>query len=120
MTERPSRWEDSAFDKDGRLIDLNGLVEFRAFGPPPPITFTPVMDLPEVFGKRAAIMNSEGPTYDLRIASEVFEDAGGWYVHLIGEDQWWAWLDTPEASRPERPPKAVCWATRYVWIEQRS
>lgn len=121
MTEEsPSRWEDLAFDENGRLIDLNGPVEFVTFGPPPPITWTPVMDLPTVFGLRAATRNSKGSTYDLRIASEVFEDSGGWYVHLVGEDQWWAWRDLPEAQRPDRPGKAVCWPTRYVWAERRS
>jgi hypothetical protein len=86
MTEqRQSRWEDLTFDKDGRLIDLNGPLEFKDYGPPPQITWTLVMDLPEVFGRRAATMNSKGPTYDLRIASEVFQDAGGWYVHLSGK-----------------------------------
>ncbi len=120
MTERKSRWEDLTFDENGRLIDLNGPLEFVAFGPPPPITWTPVMDLADVFGRRAATMSSHGPTYDLRIASEVFQDAGGWYVHLIGEDQWWDWLALSDAERPERPRKAVCWPTRYVWAENRT
>jgi hypothetical protein len=119
MTERESRWEDLTFDDDGRLVDLNGPVEFAAFGPPPAISWTAVMDLPEVFGRRAATMNSRGPIYDLRVASEVFEDAGGWYVHLVGEDQWWEWLAIPESRRPHRPGRAVCWPTRYVWIEDR-
>jgi hypothetical protein len=120
MTERPSRWEDLAFDENGRLVDVNGPVEFVEFGPPPPITWSNVMDVPEVFGRRAATRNSDGPNYGLRIASEVFEDAGGWYVHLIGEDQWWDWLDQPAQQRPERPDRAVCWPTRYVWVEERS
>lgn len=118
--DQPSRWEDLAFDENGRLIDVNGPVEFRSFGPPPPITWTPVMDLGKVFGRRAATMNSRGPIYDLRIASEVFHDSGGWYVHLVGEDQWWDWLAIPKSRRPERPSKAVCWPTRYVWIERRT
>jgi hypothetical protein len=116
---KPSRWEDLTFDKDGRLIDLNGPVEFATFGPPPPITWIPVMDVADAFGRRAATRNSRGPIYDLRIASQVFEDSGGWYVHLVGEDQWWDWLAIPVLSRPERPGKAVCWPTRYVWIEHR-
>lgn len=119
MTEQPSRWEDLTFDEDGRLVDVAGPVEFVDFGPPPPITWTAVMDLAEVFGRRAAVRNSRGPLYDLRVASEVFEDAGGWYVHLVGEDQWWAWLAVPEADRPARPARAVCWPTRYVWAETR-
>jgi hypothetical protein len=119
MTERHSRWEDLAFDHEGRLIDLNGPLEFKTYGPPPPITWTPVMDLPDVFGRRAATMNSAGPIYDLRVASEVFQDAGGWYVHLIGEDQWWNGLDLPHDTRPARPGRAVCWTTRYVWVECR-
>ncbi|QDP95001.1 hypothetical protein FOE78_02900 [Microlunatus elymi] len=119
MTERPSRWEDLAFDENGRLVDVNGPVEFVEFGPPPPITWANVTDVPNVFGRRAATRNSNGPTFDLRIASEVFQDAGGWYVHLIGEDQWWDWLNQPAARRSERPGKAVCWPARYVWLEER-
>lgn len=117
MTERASSWDDLAFDEHGRLIDLAGPVEFVPFGPPPPITWTAIMDLPDAFGRRAAGVNSRGPVYGLRVASAVFPDAGGWYVHLVGEDQWWDWLALPDDRRPERPPRAVCWTTRYVWIE---
>lgn len=120
MTERPSRWEDLTFDEVGRLVDLNGPVEFTSFDPPPPITWTPVSDLVQVFGRRAAVVNSKGPIYDLRLASEVFDDAGGSYVHLVGDDQWWDWLSVPAKQRPSRPPKAVCWPTRYVWVESRT
>ena len=117
MTKRPSRWEDLTFDENGRLIDINGPVEFVEFGPPPPITWINVMDVPNAFGRRAATMNSDGPTYGLRIASTIFEDAGGWYVHLVGEDQWWNWQATAANQRARRPGKAVCWPTRYVWVE---
>jgi hypothetical protein len=117
---KPSRWEDLTFDESGRLIDLNGPVEFAQVGPPPPITWIPVMDVPEAFGRRAATMTSHRPTYDLRIASNVFQDSGGWYVHLVGEDQWWDWLGTPKMRRPGRPGRAVCWPARYVWVECRS
>jgi hypothetical protein len=117
---KPSRWEDLTFDKDGRLIDLNGPVEFAHVGPPPDITWVAVMDVPGAFGRRAATMTGHGPTYDLRLASNVFEDSGGWYVHLVGEDQWWGWLSIPEDRRPGRPGKAVCWPTRYVWVERRT
>jgi hypothetical protein len=117
VTERGSKWEDLAFDENGRLIDTAGPVEFVYFGPPPPVTWVAVMDLTEVFGCRAATLDSRGPTYDLRLASEAFEDGGGWYIHLVGEDQWWDWLSTPESIRPARPPRAVCWPTRHVWVE---
>lgn len=117
MTDGPSEWENLAFDNDGRLVDTGGPVEFVDFGPPPATTWVAVMDLAEVFGRRAAVLNSRGPVYDLRLASEAFEDAGGWYVHLVGEDQWWEWLSVPESQRPARPPRAVCWPTRYVWVE---
>jgi hypothetical protein len=119
VTERASRWEDLSFDEEGRLIDVAGPLEFANFGPPPPITWTPVMDVADALGRRAAAVNSRGPIYDLRLASEVFEDAGGWYVHLVGEDQWWDWLTIPASSRPDRPARAVCWPTRYVWVELR-
>ena len=119
MTDGGSRWEDLVFDESGRLVDLNAPVELVEFGPPPTISWTSVVDLAGVFGRRAGVMNSRGPQFDLRIVSEVFEDAGGTYVHVAGEDQWWAWLSAPETDRPERPLRAVCWPTRYVWVEQR-
>ena len=119
MSEHGSRWEDLTFDANGRLVDLAGAVEFVDFGPPPPITWVSVRDVPDAFGRRAATFNSVGAVYDLRVASDVFEDAGGWYVHLIGEDQWWDWLSEPAATRPDRPTRAVCWPTRYVWVEER-
>ena len=119
MTEHESRWEDLTFDESGRLVDLAGPVEFLAFGPPPPVTWVAVMDLAEVFGRRAAVLDSRGPVYDLRIASEAFEDAGGWYLHLVGEDQWWEWLNEREDRRSQRPSHATCWPTRYVWVEVR-
>ena len=117
MSESGSRWEDLTFDRDGRLIDLAGPVEFVTFGPPPPVIWVGVMDLGQVFGRRAATVNSAGAMYDLRIASEVFEDAGGHYVHLVEEEQWWEWRAEPVTARPDRPARAVCWPTRYVWVE---
>jgi hypothetical protein len=115
--EQPSRWEDLVFDDQGRLVDVNGPLEYVDFGRPPPVTWVAVMDVPEAFGRRAATLNSQGPTYDLRIASEVFEDAGGWYVHLVGDDQWWEWVKKSQEFRSARPPHAVCWPARYVWVE---
>lgn len=119
MTPEGSRWEDLAFDESGRLVDLNGPVEFVEFGPPAPITWVAVDDVVEPFGRRSAVMNSRGPQYDLRVVSDVFEDAGGRYVHVAGEDQWWAWVAEPDRARPDRPSRAVCWPSRYVWVEAR-
>jgi hypothetical protein len=117
VTERASKWENLVFDQDGRLIDLGGPLEFVEFGPPPAVAWVPVMDFGNAFGQPVAMLNSKGPVYGLRIASEVFEDAGGWYVHVVGEDQWWEWLSVPEDQRPPRPPRAVCVHARYVWVE---
>jgi len=117
MTDPGSKWENLAIDDQGRLIDLGGPLEFADFGPPPPVTWVPVMDLAEVFSLRAAAVNSRGPIYDLRLVSEVFEDAGGWYVHLVPEWRWWDWVAIPEDQRPPRPTRAVCWPTRRVWVE---
>ncbi len=117
MTDQGSKWENLSFDDKGRLIDLGGPLEFVDFGPPPPVIWVPVMDLADVFSQPAAVVFSKGPVYDLRLASEVFEDAGGWYVHLVAEDQWWDWVAIPENQRPPRPPRAVCWPARYVWVE---
>lgn len=116
MTDATSKWENLVIDDDGRLVDLGGPVEFVDFGPPPPVIWVRVMDLGNVFGRRVAVVAGK-PTYDLRLASDVFEDAGGWYVHVVGEDQWWDWVSIPEDQRPPRPPRAVCVQARYVWVE---
>jgi len=117
VTDHASKWENLAFDEQGRLVDLGGPLEFVDFGPPPGISWVPVMDFGQGFGHRVAAFNSKGPVYDLRLASEVFEDAGGWYVHIVGEDQWWDWLNINEEQRPPRPARATCWPARYVWVE---
>lgn len=117
MSEPASRWENLAFDARDRLVDLGGPLEFVDFGPPPPVAWVPVMDLGHVFGRRVAVVKAAGPTYDLRLASDVFEDAGGWYAHVIGEDQWWEWVALPESERPARPAPAVCVQARYIWVE---
>ncbi len=117
VNDRASKWEDLVFDQKGRLVDLAGPLEFVNFGPPPPVTWVPVMDVGGAFGRRVAVVNSQGPIYDLRLASDVFEDAGGWYVHVIGEDQWWDWVSIPESERPARPARAVCLRAGYVWVE---
>ena len=117
MTEPGSKWENLAFDEDGRLMDLGGPLEFVDFGPPPPVVWVAVMDFGNAFGQRVALLNSNGPVYGLRVASEVFEDAGGWYVHVVGEDQWWDWVSLTEDRRPPRPAPAVCVPARHVWVE---
>ncbi|MBA8793671.1 hypothetical protein FHX74_001276 [Friedmanniella endophytica] len=106
-----------SFDDNGRLVDVNGPLEYVDFGPPPPIEWVSVIDAPDAFGRRGATRNGSGIRYGLRIASEVFEDAGGWYVHLVGEDQWWWWIGQSADERPARPSHAICWPARYVWLE---
>jgi hypothetical protein len=117
VTEPASRWENLAFDQDGRLVDLGGPLEFVDFGPPPPVVWVAVMDFGNAFGQRVALLNSNGPVYGLRVASEVFEDAGGWYVHVVGEDQWWDWVSRTDDQKPPRPAPAVCVQARHVWVE---
>lgn len=117
MTERASKWENLVIDNDGRLIDLGGPLEFIDYGPPPPVVWVPVMDFGNAFGQRVVLMNWKRPVYGLRLASNAFEDAGGWYVHIVGEDQWWAWLDIPEEGRPPRPARALCHRAQNVWVE---
>lgn len=117
MTERASKWENLVIDNDGRLIDLGGPLEFIDYGPPPPVVWVPVMDFGNAFGQRVVLMNWKNPVYGLRLASDAFEDAGGWYVHVVGEDQWWAWLDIPEEERPPRPARALCRRAQNVWVE---
>lgn len=110
-------WDSLAFDAHGNLVDLSAPVTAETWGPPPPIGWTPIEDLADIFGRRLCLMTRSGPIYDHRAASEVYESAGGWFVNVVAERQWWAWVS--DDQRPPRIPRAVAWHTRHVWIESR-
>ena len=116
MSEPGADWGGVAFDADGRLVDLHGAAEVVTYGPPPPLRWVPVADLPHVTGRRACLMTASGPVFDVRCASEVFSSGGGRYLHLVYEDQWYRWLDADPAIRPAGVPRATCVGARHVWV----
>lgn len=107
-----------ALDGEGRLVELGAGVEFVTFGRPAPIDWQSVDDVPApIFGRRVAVSAHDGVVYDLRAASEVYEQGNDWWVNVVTEQRWWEWARTDD--RPERPPRAVPWPSRYIWIESR-
>ena len=110
-------WSGIAFDAEGRLVDLAAPTEVVTYGPPPPMRWVPAGEVPHVLGRRACHVRPDGPVYDLRCSSEVFESNGGLYLDVVSEAQWYRWLDLDEDHRPEHIPRAVCIAARHIWIE---
>lgn len=105
------------FDAWGNLIDLIQSPEVMMFGPPPAVGWLDPLDLPTVFGRRCALANRDQITYDLRCASEVYQSAGGQYLNVVSEDQWYRWHEMSPQTRPERVPRATSIATKHLWIE---
>lgn len=112
-----SEGPDWAFDGHGNLYDLSQPTEIETYGPPPDLRWVAPLDLPQIFGLRCARAGRRSVVYDLRCASEVFEDSGGLFVNVVDESQWYRWLDVPESRRPERIPRATCVGARHLWIE---
>ncbi|GAA3689436.1 hypothetical protein GCM10022204_00150 [Microlunatus aurantiacus] len=108
---------DWVFDGHGNLFDLSQAQEVETYGPPPILRWLSSSDLPQVLGLRCAFAGRNRIVYDLRCASEVFEDSGGLYVNVVDEAQWYRWLDVDDSRRPERIPRATCVGARHVWIE---
>ena len=110
---------DWVFDGHGHLYDLAGEFSVETFGPPEPIRWISIDDLGQIFGQPVAISTRRGIIYDHHAASEVYESNGGRYVNLVHDAQWWAWAKLPPAERPAQISRAVPWATRHVWVQQR-
>lgn len=108
---------DWAFDGHGNLYDLSQPTEIETYGPPPALRWVSAEDLPQIYGRRCARAGRRGVVYDLRCASEVFEDSGGLFVNVVEESQWYGWLGLDENRRPERIPRAICVGARHLWIE---
>ena len=108
---------DWVFDGHGNLYDLGQPQEVESYGPPPSLRWVSSSDLPQIFGMRCAFAGRHRVVYDLRCASEVFEDSGGLYVNVVDEAQWYRWLEADDDRRPERIPRANCVGARHVWIE---
>jgi len=112
-----STGSDWVFDGHGNLYDVSQPQDVETYGPPPVLRWLSPVDLPQIFGLRCARAGRQRVVYDLRCASEVFEDSGGLYVNVVDEAQWYRWLEVDEDRRPERIPRATCVGARHLWIE---
>lgn len=102
----------------GRVVDLSEGPGLRNFGPPPARRWVNIADLPSpVMGSAVVLMNSGKPLVNRRAASEVFESNGGLYVRVIGEPQWWRWIETPTDQRSTWPRKSLVMEAMYVWTQ---
>lgn len=120
MTQRSesefSEFDSLSFDGHGNLIDLSD-PKVSGWGPPPEVTWLNVLDVSgTLFGRRVCHMTPDGPHFDCRAASEVFEEAGDFHINVVAEAQWYWWLDQPEDSRTPRPPYATPLDARTVWV----
>ena len=111
-----SEW---VFDGQGHLYDLAGEFTVETYGSPEPIRWISIDDLGHAFGRAVAISTRRGIIFDHHAASEVYESNGGRYVNLVHDAQWWAWARLDPARRPAQIARAVPWATRHVWVQQR-
>ena len=120
MTDHQDDYRDPLaqlqFDAFGRLVDLDEM-EVERYSAPPPVRWVPVDDLPYVQGMRVAINSRKGPVYDLRAATEVFDDGSGRFVNVVEEWRFFSWHHMPPAERPPLVPRATCLPTRLVWAE---
>jgi hypothetical protein len=112
-----SEW---VFGGDGRLYDLGGEFQVETYGPPEPIRWVSIDDLGQVFGQPVAIAKRHGIVYDHYAVSEVYESNGGRYVNLVHAAHWWNWMQLDPTQRPPQVPRAVVFATRHVWVQQRT
>ncbi len=117
MTGGEDPWGGLVFDGTGRLVDLGGEFAVETFGPPPPMRWVPVTDVPQVYGQRVCVVKAGEPLYDLRAVTEVYSSGGGTYLNLVEEWRWYYWLELPEDQRPEVVPRAISWPTRHVWVQ---
>lgn len=107
-----------AFDADGYLRDLSGARRKSYGSPPRPGRPLPVLDVPVVLGRRVVLMTAEGPIYDHRAVSEVYQDDSGTWINVATEEAWYAWRAADPETRPALgPPGARAWAAVNVYAE---
>lgn len=108
------------FDGHGRLVELGSGKGVQSYGPPEPTRWVSVDDLASVIGLPVADCGPEDTAYDLRAASEVYEEGGSRWVNIVHQAQWWEWIGTPIGERPEHCPRAVARRSVHVWVEVRT
>jgi len=114
MLTRCDRWTRQNTSGSSRACK-----SFRSGGFSSTTRWISIDDLGQIFGQPVAISTRRGIIYDHHAASEVYESNGGRYVNLVHDAQWWAWAKLPPADRPAQISRAVPWATRHVWVQQR-
>jgi hypothetical protein len=109
--------KDLAVDGHGVVHDMSS-ARRKQHRQPPPVVAVPVVDVASVYGCRVVHQKESGPVYDLRAVSEVFTDAAGSWIKVVPEWRWYAWIASPESSRPQTCPRATALPTLNVWVEQ--
>ena len=102
----------------GRVVDLSEGPGVVNFGPPPPMRWVNIADLPApVMGSAVVLMYSGTPAINRRAASEVFESDGGLYVRVVAEPLWWQWVESPVDQRTEWPARSRVVPAMHVWTQ---
>jgi hypothetical protein len=80
------------------------------FGVPPTRQPRPAADEPALKGKRVILSTPEGFVYDMRAASEVYQDGGGGNViDIVAEGAWFRWIYTQVRPSPRTFPHHLVW-----------
>jgi hypothetical protein len=118
--------EDVASSFDELAVDGHGVLRnitdwrFDRAEAPGPITPVHILDVPPaVRGRRLISVDPEsGRTrYDLRAASDVFEDSEGQWVKVVEEWRYFVWLVMSETSRPAVCPRAKAYPLVNLWVD---
>lgn len=110
-------WDDIAFDARGELVDVT---QRREPGPPPDTTWTRLdmwaLTGDPIFGKVVAVSDHRGIEYNLVVASEIFTDTTGAWVHLVDYERFCQWGRIPPKTRPRTPTPARAVLAKHVWV----
>lgn len=113
-----TEWSDLAFDAHGQLVDVT---QKREPGPPPDLTWTNLelfaLTEPKVFGRVVCLSDGRGRFEEwLVVASELFTDAAGTWVHVVPFRRFSEWGHIPAKDRPPAPAPARAVAAKQVWV----
>jgi hypothetical protein len=109
-----------AVDGHGRLVNITDWREARA-PKPPPVDLVHISDVGSVLGKRLVYASQNGRVrYNLRAASEVYEDTEGRWVRLALEHDYFRWINTPESERSRWCPNCKAMSLVNLWVDPTS
>ncbi|MGH3382976.1 MAG: hypothetical protein ACRDO1_00205 [Nocardioidaceae bacterium] len=82
------------------------------FGVPPARQPRPAAEEPALRGKRVVLSMPDGFVYDMRAASERYENGDAkTVIDIVSEEEWYRWMFTHQ--QPKRQPFPV----GLVWVE---